>query len=359
LKTFAKKKAADAFHASVRVDVASGIHTPASRSLTVEKAAEQWLEYLKVEGRERTTIESYQSHLTHHILPLLGRIKLSQLSTPGIEKFRDQLLASISAATRERMTRANARKVLATLKGLIKDAMRRGCVAQNVASPVTIRLNKRDQRKLRVGEDIPTTEEVTKMIHAAHGRARVLLIVAAFTGLRSSELRGLRWQDVELDSETPRLHVKQRADRYRVMGSLKSASGERTVPFGPYVCNALKSLRALERRGELVFSNASGNSEFHQTLTSRMLHRAQIAAGITIEGKPKYTGLHCLRHFFASWCINRRVDGGLELPLKTVQSRLGHATMSMTADTYSHLFPSESAHDELAEAEKVLGLHVA
>ena len=94
-----------------------------------------------------------------------------------------------------------------------------------------------------------------------------------------------------------------------------------------------------------------------------MLHRAQVAAGITVErdGKvtPKYTGLHCLRHFFASWCLNRRVDGGLELPLKTVQARLGHATLSMTADVYGHLFPSTDAHNELAAAEKALGLHVA
>jgi hypothetical protein len=44
------------------------------------------------------------------------------------------------------------------------------------------------------------------------------------------------------------------------------------------------------------------------------------------------TGLHCLGHFFASWCINRRIDGGLELPLEMVQARLGHATLAMTAD---------------------------
>jgi len=80
-----------------------------------------------------------------------------------------------------------------------------------------------------------------------------------------------------------------------------------------------------------------------------MLWRAQIKAGIIDQhGRAKYQGLHCLRHFYASWCINRRIDGGLELPLKTVQSRLGHATLAMTADTYGHLFPSLDAHNELA-----------
>ena len=70
-------------------------------------------------------------------------------------------------------------------------------------------------------------------------------------------------------------------------------------------------------------------------------------------GKPKYA-LHALRHFYASWCINRRVDGGLELPLKMVQARLGHASVQITADRYGHLFPSADTGAEMAAAEKSL-----
>ena len=92
--------------------------------------------------------------------------------------------------------------------------------------------------------------------------------------------------------------------------------------------------------------------------SSNIIQRAwiptQIAAGVTRQGRAKYPGLHTLRHFYASWCINRRVDGGLELPLKLVQSRLGHASIQMTADRYGHLFPSIDDSAELAAAEKVL-----
>jgi integrase len=90
-----------------------------------------------------------------------------------------------------------------------------------------------------------------------------------------------------------------------------------------------------------------------------MLHQAQIAAGITVEGKPKYTGLHALRHFYASWPINSKENGGLGLSLKAAQTRLGHATIQMTSDVYGHMFPSENEHNELAAAEKAMGLHVA
>ena len=101
------------------------------------------------------------------------------------------------------------------------------------------------------------------------------------------------------------------------------------------------------------------------------LQTAMIQAGLTVaatdkDGKPivdergkpvlaaKYAGLHALRHFYASWCINSRQDGGLELPPKVVQARLGHASIVMTLDTYGHRFPRGDDGAELAVAEKAL-----
>ena len=85
---------------------------------------------------------------------------------------------------------------------------------------------------------------------------------------------------------------------------------------------------------------------------------AQIAAGVTITKRDgvsaKYTGLHALRHFYASWCINPKGDGGLELSPKVVQERMGHASISMTMDVYGHLFPRGDDSAELAAAERSL-----
>ncbi|MDQ4682032.1 tyrosine-type recombinase/integrase, partial [Stenotrophomonas maltophilia group sp. RNC7] len=91
----------------------------------------------------------------------------------------------------------------------------------------------------------------------------------------------------------------------------------------------------------------------------------QIAAGVSVDtgrkdkdGKPimaaKYTGFHSLRHFYASWCINRKEDGGLGLPPKIVQERLGHSSIMLTMDTYGHLFPRNDDATELASAEAAL-----
>jgi integrase len=181
------------------------------------------------------------------------------------------------------------------------------------------------------------------------------LLTAIFTGLRSSELRGLRWDDVDL--KKGELHVRQRADRYRTMGKLKSASGERTIPLGPLGLNALKEWKLACPKTDLglVFPTESGSVRDHANIVRRVLGPVQIAAGVVdAKGKPKYPGLHALRHFYASWCINRRADGGLELPIKTVQARLGHASIVMTSDRYGHLFPRGDDGAELAQAERTL-----
>jgi integrase len=74
---------------------------------------------------------------------------------------------------------------------------------------------------------------------------------------------------------------------------------------------------------------------------------------VTADGKAKYTGMHALRHFYASWCINRTEDGGLGLPPKNVQERLGHASITITLDRYGHVFKGDDP-GELDEAAQAL-----
>jgi integrase len=102
---------------------------------------------------------------------------------------------------------------------------------------------------------------------------------------------------------------------------------------------------------DLVFCTNRGTVLEHANMLKQSLHKAQVLAGmIGKDGTPKYTGMHALRHFYASWCINRTKDGGLGLPPKNVQERLGHSAISMTLDTYGHLFRSDDT-EELDAAE--------
>ena len=102
-------------------------------------------------------------------------------------------------------------------------------------------------------------------------------------------------------------------------------------------------------------TNSDGTIEWHSNIISRGLIPAQAAAGVvTKDGDAKYTGMHALRHFYASWCINREVDGGLALPAKVVQERLGHSSIVVTLDTYGHLFPAGDDSGALGKAEALL-----
>ncbi len=122
---------------------------------------------------------------------------------------------------------------------------------------------------------------------------------------------------------------------------------------------------------DLVFPNGEGNIEFHANIVTRGPQPPTVAAGLTVpavdrngkpkldkEGKPimvaKYTGLHALRHLYASWLINPKEKGGQGKDIKTVQELMGHSSIVMTADTYGHLFPSTNDQEALAEAEKAL-----
>src|SRR5262245_13632304 len=354
-KTFARKRDADAYHAKVAVDVRAGIHTPESSSVTIAVAGRLWLDAATNAGLERATLAGYQQHLKFHIVPLIGEVKLAQFTVPMARGFADQLAKDRSSS----MVRAMMRSLGAGLA----DAQERGLVAQNVVRNLRRgrrngserRTERRQRGKLKVGVHIPTPAEIGAVVAHLEGARRPLLLTGIFTGLRASELRGLRWQDIDLRRAA--LHVRQRVDRYQKIGPLKSEAGERTVPLPPMLVNTLREWKLACPKSELdlAFPNQRGNPHVLTDIISRSFHPAQIAAGvINARGRAKYGGLHALRHFYASWCINRKQDGGLELPLKLVQARLGHASIQMTADRYGHLFPSSDDGAELAAAEKAL-----
>src|SRR5262249_2658272 len=265
IKTFERKRDADAHHAIVGVAVRAGTHTADSKSITVAKAAELWLESCDAAGLERTTLAAYRLPVALTTAPVLGALRPSQLTVPLVRGFEDRL-------RRDGRSPAMVRFARRSLGALLADAQERGLVAQNVV--YSMRKHRRSTRvegngKLGIGVDIPTPDEmrtiVAKLPHIPDAaRWRPLLLTAIFTGLRASELRGLRWSDVDLRGGE--LHVRQRADRYGTIGPPKSAAGKRTVPLPPMLVAALREhcLASPKNELDLVFANSRGNIEHRQ-----------------------------------------------------------------------------------------------
>jgi integrase len=238
LKTFAKKKDATAFEATANIEVRAGVHTGDSASKTIAEAGKLWIATGEQDGLERATLDAYRQHLRLHVEPYLGAVKLSQLSAPMVREFEDRLARGDmpSGAAPQPRTQAMVRKVRVSFSSLLSDAQERGLVSRNVVRDLRKtrrggaerQAERRQRGKLKIGVDIPTREEIKAIAGAAEGRWRPLLLTAIFTGLRASEIRGLRWQDVDLDKRE--LHVRQRADRYSAIGKPKSERASARSP---------------------------------------------------------------------------------------------------------------------------------
>jgi len=379
LKTFKTKRAADDWRSETRIDLKHGTHVADRDSITVAEAGKLWLATCEAGDMERGTLQTYRQHLNLHIAPLIGSKKLNELTVPALVTFQQDLRAKGRSS-------ALTKKIITYLGGLLADAQERGLTPRNpVRERKKARRKQKDRhvKRLEVGVDIPAPAEIRAILQAASGYRRAFFMVAALAGLRASELRGLRWSDVSFAAST--ITVRQRADKWGNIGDPKSEAGQRTIPVSPMVMAALKEWRLacprratgkLDAAGEpvkelhLVFPTGKGRVELLPNIRRRHWHPLQITAGVAVpleeNGKPvldkdrkpvmapKYTGLHALRHFFCSWCAARPQDGGLGLPLKTVQARMGHSTLAMTADRYGHLFPSQDDAEVLAAGEAAL-----
>ena len=326
-KQFARKKDADAWSTQAAWQVSQGVHTPDSQSITVAAAAEQWIKRAEAEGRERSTIKQYKELANLHVIPLIGAEKLSRLSMPSVEAFRDKLVESRS--------RAMAGKAVRALSSILTEAQRRGQVAQNVAKGVKVIRASRD----RANVVIPTRAELKAMLDKAGAEFRPMLLTAIVTGMRSSELRGLRWSDINLQAGT--ITVAQRADQWGKIGSPKSKAGRRTIPIAPPVAQELREWKLRCPKGdlELAFPNGEGSVAHHSNILRRQYRPAQTAAGIA-----KPYGLHALRHAAASAWIKQGID------LKRLSAWMGHSSVQITLDTYGHLIGDEQGDSAIVSA---------
>jgi integrase len=335
-RQFDSKRDADTFMVKARAEVAAGVHTPDSDSISVSEAADLWLERCIRDGLEETTIRAYKQHVRLHIVPRIGSTKLARLTAPAVNAFSDQLLT-------DRRSQDMTKRVIGSLSAIVREAQRRGLVAVNNvrdAAPV-----KRSQRG-KARPEMPTKGELKKIIDATPERRRALILTAIFTGLRGSEIRGLLWEDVDLKAGL--LHVRRRVDRFNRFGLPKSRAGVRDIPLGPLVINTLKAWKLACPKGELglVFPTGAGNVESHMNILKRIFRPIQVAAGVIAMRKPKDDvgatvqipkakySLHALRHAAAALWIEQGLGP------KQIQTLMGHASIQQTFDQYGYLFAS-------------------
>lgn len=298
---------------------------------------ERWLAD-SVRGTVRdTTYENYSYLVRTYIVPSLGRVKLKALSPAHVQRFyREKLDSGLAPRT--------VQYLHTLLRKALKQAVKWGMVPRNVTDAVDAPRPARKETKYFSFDQAKAFLKV-----ASEDRFWALYVLAISTGLRRGELLGLRWEDLDLERGVLRVRRSLTPDT-KSYNQPKSAKGRRSVGLTPGTVEALKLHKINQEREKaclgsrwqeqgLIFPSSIGTPFNPSNLLNRsfkpLLKRAEV---------PQIR-FHDLRHTFATLMF---FNG--EHP-KIVQEILGHAQITLTLDTYSHVLPSmqEGAVGRLGE----------
>lgn len=299
-------------------------------NVSVEQFLTRWLEdSVRLSTRPRT-YECYALNVRKHIVPALGKLPLRKLAPVHLQQLYARKLE-------EGLSPRTVQLIHTILHRALGQAAKWGLVPRNGADLVDRpKAARKEMRTL-------TAEQVRTLLKAAkEDRLYALYVLAVTTGMRQGELLGLRWEDVDL--ERSRLHVRCQLSWPAGQGPRlvepKSATGRRTIELPPLAVAALKEHRrrqAEERlragsewRNEwgLVFTTVLGTPIHPANLVHYSFYRLLAKAGL-----PRIR-FHDLRHT----CATLLLEAG-EHP-KVVQEMLGHSSIQLTLDTYSHVTPA-------------------
>ncbi|WP_211210872.1 tyrosine-type recombinase/integrase [Sporichthya polymorpha] len=285
---------------------------------------DEWMTDIKaLDGTRPSTLDRYRIAIDSHIKPGLGQIRLDKLRPRDVQLFL--------AARAEVVAPATVVKIHAVLRSALSDAERLDLIARNAAKAArSPSLAKPERRVL-------TVEEAKRLLTAAaSNRLEGVLVVALTLGLRRGEILGLRWSDVDLDNRV--LHVRQAVQR--AGGSLrivepKTHRSRRVLPIPAVAVPAFERQRARQAAERLAAGPAwqDNGLVFASTLGTPMEPRnvnrrfELLRASADLD----WLRMHDLRHACATFLIAHGVDH------RTVMEVLGHSTIRLTMDTYTHV----------------------
>ncbi len=328
---------------ALQVDHARGeAHRSPAEGVTLAELAADWLTHLEsrvglADARRRysaRTVGLYRQRLDRHVLPLLGRHRVSDVTVTDARRLVDHL-------GRAGLAPATVTGVLGVASGLLRFAVRSGLIERN-----PVRDLDRDDRPGVARQTEPrylTADEVGRLLARMGDTFRPVAATCAYAGLRVSEALGLRWRDVDFQEGTLTVGSQLGPDGRSV--PLKSAASAATLPLLPALAAELRAHRsrvagqALDRvrPDALVFSTARGRPQGRRNVL-RAVHAAGDAAGLNGEGRER-VGVHDLRHSFVAVAL----AAGLTLPEAAALAR--HANPRVTATVYAGL--TETARAEL------------
>jgi integrase len=313
---------------SARIDHANGLPVVVERQ-TVEQFLRDWLETVVKPSVRVTTFVSYEQVVRTYLVPGLGRLRLRQLGPQHVQWMLNRHLSA------GRLKPRSVAYIRLVLRVALNQARKWNLVSRNAAELAE------PPRLERFRIEPLSPDQARALLEAASGsRLEALYAVALACGLRMGEILGLRWQDIDL--EHGQIVIARALQRQKghglVLTETKTDRSRRTVALPTPLIESLRvhRIRQVKERlaagsrwhdRGLVFASTVGSG-----LEPRNLHRA-FKAVLTKAGLPDIR-FHDLRHSAASLMLAQGIH------LRVVMEVLGHSSISVTANTYSHVMPS-------------------
>jgi site-specific recombinase XerD/predicted RNA-binding Zn-ribbon protein involved in translation (DUF1610 family) len=333
---YATQKACQAAMNKLLVAVEQQAYSSPTKASVKQYLTKEWLPAVKATIRP-STYNSYVQHVDCHIAPHIGSVKLNKLSGSQVNALYAKLAESGKQDGKTGLSPQTIHHVHACLHKACKDAVRWGQLSRNPLDAADPPRKKGDgSREMQTW----SKEQLRAFLEAAKDeRLSPLWHLIAMTGMRRGEAIGLRWSDVDL--ENARLSVRRALipiNREVVVSEPKTAKGRRVIALDPGTIEVLKgqAARQADERQEwdeawvetgLVFTVENGEALDPESVSRYWRQAVKKAMLPTIR-------LHDLRHTHATLALQAGIHP------KVVSERLGHATVSITLDTYSHAIPA-------------------
>lgn len=335
---FSFKKDAQAALAHVANRINQGNYIEPSKTLYKE-----YFEEFLANKRQSISSGTYTSYVTYgkiHIIPTLGNIPLSNITPVHIQKLIREL-------NEKGLTDSTVKRIYSVLNNSLNMAVKLDLISKNAATVV-------DKPKVAKKEmSVWSREELLHFLHVAERQTRYFIAfhIAAFTGMRQGEILGLRWADVDLERGIVSVVQTMSHDGKELKIGAKSTSGNRTISI------PIETVVLLRKHRKLQFE------EKMKTEAGKIFNAEDlvICTGVGTPTKPRwlvdayYTILkksevpanrfHDIRHTHATMLLEIG-----EHP-KVVQERLGHSSIQLTMDTYSHVTQNMQEHTAIKFAE--------
>ena len=336
------KRDAEGALAELVGSVNKGAYVAPARQTVADYLTVDWLPAVRGTLRA-STYDSYARNIRLHVIPHIGGLQLQQLDGPILNRWYHAMGAG---ETRKELSKRSVAYIATIVHRALADAVRWNRLLANPADrsdPPRVRMADRAARPTW------TAAQLAQALAALEDdRLAALWFLYATTGMRRGEALGLRWRSVDLEAGTASIHetlvttgVRHEGDQGFGWETPKTAKGRRSVALDPRTVAALRGHRVRQAQERLLAGPGYDDQDLvFAEVDGRPLHPKSISetwnSRVRTLGLP-HLSLHGLRHTYCTLALEAAVHP------RVVQERVGHASVSITLDLYSHVNPAMQA----------------